>query len=513
MAATGSRWLDPGPWALAAWGALVAVTAFPPASLGPLALALPAPLWALAVRCEPRRGFLLGWIQGLGFFGALLWWIAPTVARYGGLPWPAAVGCVALLAAYLALYPGACGWACAAVGRRRPGLALALAPFVWTGLEGVRGWALTGFPWGDVAQALWNQPLALRLAPWVGADGIRLVGVGLAVAPAWLLARGAVSTRALAVPTVAALTWAGLALAPSPLPPADATLRVGVVQGNIDQAQKWDRAYRRVTLDIYERLTLDLVPRRPQLVVWPETAVPLSVQDGGPETSRLLALARRAGVWLLFGAPGYERVDGRVEYRNSVFLVTPEGTWAGRYDKVHLVPFGEYVPFGRYLPFLKKMVEGAGDFSPGPGVRPLSGPGLPTLGPLICFEGIFPGLAARHAEQGARLLVVVTNDAWFGRTPAPYQHLAFAALRAAETGLPLVRAANTGVSAVFDRRGRPLTTTVLGARDAFVAEVELPPPGPTPQAAVRPWISPTSLALAGLTVFAILRGPRRHPRT
>jgi len=322
-----------------------------------------------------------------------------------------------------------------------------------------------------------------------------------------------VPALALGVPAAAALAWAGLALAPSPLRPTDATLRVGVVQGNIDQAQKWDRAYRRVTLDIYERLTLDLVPRQPQLVVWPETAVPLNVQDGGPETSRLLALARRAGVWLLFGAPGYERLGGRVEYRNSVFLVTPSGGWAGRYDKVHLVPFGEYVPFGRYLPFLKKMVEGAGDFSPGPGVRPLSGPGLPTLGPLICFEGIFPGLAARHAEQGARLLVVVTNDAWFGQTPAPYQHLAFAALRAAETGLPLVRAANTGVSAVFDRQGRPLTSTVLGARDAFVAEVELPPPGPTPQASVRPWISPACLALAGLAVFAILRGPRQAPRT
>ncbi|GAB6061321.1 apolipoprotein N-acyltransferase [Deferrisoma palaeochoriense] len=511
MAETGSKWRDPRAWGLAGWGALVAAAGFPPVGIWPLALALPAPLWAATLGAAPGRGFFLGWVQGLGFFGTLLWWIAPTVAAYGGLPWPAAAGCVGLLAGYLALFPGLCGWVCAALGRKSPASALLTAPLVWTGAEALRGWFLGGFPWGDVPQALWAWSPALALAPWAGTDGIRLAAAALAVAPAWLLAHLGRGTKpgaaALAVPLVAAMGWAGLARLPSPLPPASGAIRVGVVQGNIDQAVKWDKAYRAATLERYERLSRDLRPR-PDLIVWPETAVPLYAQDPGPERARIERLARELGAWILFGAPAYERRGGEVEYRNAVFLMSPEGTLAGRYDKVHLVPFGEYVPLGRYLPFLKKLVEGAGDFSPGDGVRPLVAPGLAPVGPLICFESIFPSFAAAHARAGARLLAVVTNDAWFGRTAGPYHHLAFAALRAAETGLALVRAANTGVSAAFDRRGQMLRATELGARDAFVVEVPLSPGVPPPQVWVRPWIPTVCLTLAGGLGFAILRRPR-----
>ncbi len=512
MAETASRWRDPRAWGLAAWGAAVAALGFPPTGVWALALVLPAPLWAAALGVSPRRGFLLGWIQGFGFFATLLWWIARTVAAYGGLPWPAAAACVGLLAGYLALYPGICGWLCAVLGRRAPAAALATAPLVWTAAEALRGRFLGGFPWGDIPQALWAWPPALALAPWVGTDGIRLAAAALAVGPAWGLARagrgGTPGAAVLAVPLAAAVGWAALAQRPAPLSPAAATIRVGVVQGNIDQAVKWDKAYRTATLERYERLSRGLRPR-PDLIVWPETAVPLYAQDPGPERARIERLARELGAWILFGAPAYERRRGAVEYRNAVFLMAPDGALAGRYDKVHLVPFGEYVPLGRYLPFLKKLVEGAGDFSPGDGVRPLRAPGLAPVGPLICFESIFPSLAAAHAGAGARLLAVVTNDAWFGRTAGPYHHLAFAALRAAETGLSLVRAANTGVSAAFDRRGRMLRATELGTPDAFVAEVPLGTGPPPPQVRVRPWIPPACLALAGAVVFAILRRPRR----
>jgi apolipoprotein N-acyltransferase len=168
---------------------------------------------------------------------------------------------------------------------------------------------------------------------------------------------------------------------------------------------------------------------------------------------------------------------------------------------------------------MKKLVEGIGDFTSGPGIRPLAASGaLPALGPLICFEVIFPDLAAKHLAGGAQLLTVVTNDGWFGRTPGPYQHLAFGAWRAAETGLPLIRAANTGISAVFDGRGRVLHSTELQARDAFALTIDLPAPHTTPEMFLRPWISPACLALAGVGLFAILRrprypGPRKTDRT
>jgi apolipoprotein N-acyltransferase len=187
----------------------------------------------------------------------------------------------------------------------------------------------------------------------------------------------------------------------------------------------------------------------------------------------------------------------------------PQGRLAGRYDKVHLVPFGEYVPLGRYLPFIKKLAAGAGDFTAGSKVEPLkAGAELPVLGPLVCFEVIFPEVAAEHVRGGAQLLTVVTNDGWFGKTPGPYQHLGFAAWRAAEAGVPLVRAANTGVSAVFDARGRLLRSTALLSRDAFSTSVAFRRPHRTPQHRVRPWITPACLALAGLVHFAILWGHR-----
>jgi apolipoprotein N-acyltransferase len=362
---------------------------------------------------------------------------------------------------------------------------------------------------------------ALALAPWVGIDGVRLALATLASAVAWAVA-GAHRRRrlpwsgllpaGLALP-VAAVLWA--LPAPSAAPAGE--VRVGVVQGNIDQAQKWDPAFRQATVETYVSLTRDLAAARGgiDLVLWPETAIPLLVQEASPERDVLERFAAEIGVPILFGAPAYEQRGQRTESRNAVFLLDADGRFVGRYDKVHLVPFGEYIPLGRFFPFVTKLVQGVGDFTAGPGATPLVAPGrLPSLGPLICFEVIFPSLAAEHARRGAQLLTVVTNDGWFGHTPGPYQHLAFAAWRAAETGLPLVRAANTGVSAAFDGRGRLLYSTALQARDAFRVALAYPAGGSTPQTHIRPWIAPSCLVLALAGLFAILRSsraPRARP--
>ncbi len=513
MAGTGSRWRDPWVWAAGGAGALAAALGFPPAGLWPIPVLGVSALWAGCVARPDRTPFSAGWAWGVGYFGALLWWLVPTVVRYGGLGWMPGAACIGLLVAYLALYPALMSAVLGLAARRSLSGALVLAPLAWTAAEGLRGRLLTGFPWGDLPQALWRVGPALDLAPWVGADGVRLLLAALGVAPAWaltcLLRRERPSPWPLIVPLAAGALWAALAAAPLPLSPPEGRIRVGVAQGNIDQAQKWDPAYRDATLRIYGDLTRALANQGARLVLWPETAAPFYAQDRTPERVRLESLVRAEQVWLLFGAPGYVRTPGGVEYRNAVLLMDPAGRLRGRYDKVHLVPFGEYVPLGRFLPFVRKLVQGAGDFRPGDGIRPLRVPDLPALGPLVCFEAIFPGLAAQHAAQGAQVLVVLTNDGWFGQTPGPAQHLAFSAWRAAENGLPLVRAANTGISAVFDRRGRLVQATPLGVRMQFSADVEYPRPGATPQALVRPWIAPACGVLVAGGLFAILRRPRR----
>lgn len=508
-------WGDPVQGGLALWGALVAALAFPPAPVWPLVLIAPAPLWTLCVGVSPGRAFSRGWAYGVGFFGALLWWIVLTVVRYGGLPWAAGVATVVLLAAYLALYPAACAAAVAAASLRSPAAALVLAPFLWVGLEGLRGALLTGFPWGDLPQALWRCQWALALAPWVGIEGVRFLIGTLGTAVAWGLLRWGrhipVHPAPLVLAAGACAVAAWLWSLPAPLAHEQGRLRAAVIQGNVEQAQKWDPAFRRATLGIYADLSRVAAQSGPELYLWPETAVPLYAQDPGPERGGLEALARELDAYLVFGAPAYERRGAEVEYRNGVFLMGPDGGIAGRYDKVHLVPFGEYVPFGRYLPFLDKLVAGAGDFTSGPSVAPLPRqPGLPTLGALVCFEVIFPSLASELAARGAQVLVVVTNDGWFGRTPGPHQHLAFAAWRAAEVGVPLLRAANTGVSAVFDPTGRLLRATPLQVPDVLSVEIPYSGPHRTPQHRIRPWIWPTCLVLAlvGLSVTLLcLRSP------
>ncbi|MHB8767023.1 MAG: apolipoprotein N-acyltransferase, partial [Deferrisomatales bacterium] len=451
-----------------------------------------------------------GWLYGLGFFVTLLWWIAPTVTRFGGLHPTAGGACLLLLCAYLALYPalGAAGVALA----RSPAAALALAPLLWAGLEGLRGWLLTGFPWGDLPQALWRVDWALALAPWVGIDGARLLLAGIASTAAWGLLRLGPGrpppARALLPGALAAAAWAALAALPSPVPPPAGELRVAVVQGNIDQSQKWDPVFRQTALRVHTELSRAAADGGVDLLVWPETSVPFFAQDPSAEREGLEALAQESGAHLLFGAPAYELVPGGYQYRNAVFLMDPGGRIAGRYDKVHLVPFGEYVPFGRYLPFLKKLAHGAGDFTAGAEASPLRAPGLPALGPLVCFEAIFPSVAAQQATRGAQVLVVVTNDGWFGATPGPYQHLAFSAWRAAELGLPLVRAANTGVSAAFDGGGRLLQATRLLERASLVTTLPYPPPSEGAGARTGPWVWPTCLALAVAGLSAIFRGSR-----
>jgi len=247
---------------------------------------------------------------------------------------------------------------------------------------------------------------------------------------------------------------------------------VAVVQGNIEQAVKWNRDYQLRTLEVYETLTGEWAGAGTELVVWPETAMPFFFQDGDGKQRRIRQLARETGAYLLLGSPSYRDKDGAVRYGNSAFLVSPEGEITGKYDKVHLVPFGEYVPLKKLFDFMEKLVAGVGDFAPGEGWNPLS-MRRGTLGVLICYEGIFPEISRTYKRKGARLLVNITNDGWYGTSSAPYQHLAMSLFRAVENRLYLVRSANTGISALISPAGEVVLNTDIFKRTGLRGSVGL----------------------------------------
>jgi apolipoprotein N-acyltransferase len=245
---------------------------------------------------------------------------------------------------------------------------------------------------------------------------------------------------------------------------------VSLIQGNVDQTVKWNPRFQKQTMSDYAFLTLKSVSSDGQLVVWPETAAPFFFQDRNDLHDSIIDLSRHTKSWLLFGSPSYIEDQSKMTLFNSAYLLSPEGEHVSKYDKVHLVPYGEYVPLRQIFPFISKLVQGVGDFGTGKGYIPLIMDGH-KIGVLICYEGIFPEASRSYKGHGADLLVNITNDAWFGRTSAPYQHLSMTVFRAVENRLYLVRAANTGISAMIDPTGHIALRTNLFEKTAVQGKV------------------------------------------
>ena len=487
----GSRWRYAG---LALIGGAATALALPPLDLTPFLFGH-AVLLVLVARSEtPRSAAFRGWLWALGYHVAGLHWIANAMLVNAGshawlIPF-ANIGLPALLAAFtaVAVY--------AAHRLFHGGVAL------WIGLcalmsstEWLRGHVATGFPWNLPAAVLDGHLVLLQSASVVGAYGLSVLVLLVATAPAlWFDPSVGVRARRLASLAVAALvvvvvTWGVWRLAEVPgvdqAHGVEPGVVVRIVQGNVPQADKWNPLLKPRHMIRYLDLSQSDRPATvrspgldpaavPTLVVWPETAVARLVGDH-PDDLRALAVAAPRGGSLVFGAPRADRRDAAVSVHNSLFAVSSGGAELWRYDKSHLVPFGEYVPF-RSILALQPIVQSRRDFTPGPGRRTLALAGAPPVSPLICYEAIFPGTVT-DPQQRPRWLLNATNDAWFGRHSGPHQHLAVARLRAIEEGLPLVRAANTGVSAVIDPAGRIiayLDTEQTGSIDS-VLPAALPP--------------------------------------
>lgn len=467
----------------AALSGLLLSAAFPKVGFSWLAWIALVPLLLVLRRQRSGSAFRIGMIAGLAHYLTLLYWVVFTMRTYGFLPWWQCVGLLLLLSAYLAIYPGLFALALTRFGKSPVAMVL-LAPIFWVGLEYARSFLLTGFPWGVVGYSQVNRLLIIQLADMFGVYGVSFLVVSAnAVLSALIMAytrrpwQGHQVTRAWAWQSATffiVLICLSLVYGNKRIGEMDRALagtpsnRIAVIQGNIDQARKWDPAFQISTTKKYLKLTRKAIVQQPDLVVWPETATPFYF-GASPKLSRLVTdVVRKTDTHLLLGSPRVQRAPDRQGYYNSAYLLSPDGRAAEWYDKVHLVPFGEYVPFKRLLSFVGKMVAQVGDFSAGEKGRTLAwGQGFPAIGVQICFEIIFPELSRSLVKNGAGVLINLTNDAWFGKSSAAYQHFSMTVFRAVENRRSLIRCANTGISGFVDPVGRIISRTEL-FQDAVV---------------------------------------------
>jgi apolipoprotein N-acyltransferase len=404
-------------------------------------------------------GFFLGYLTGFTAFLGTIYWIVVAVHTYGNVPFILSVLILLLLVLYLSLYIGLFTMLTRLIQLRFGSRMIILTPFLWVALEYLRSFFLTGFPWAELGHSQFlNLPL-VQIADITGVYGLSFVILFLnalfyLILDQWpkrrfpyrevlissIILTGILTYGYLQIGTVDQKTR------------EEKTLRVRLVQGNIDQSVKWSESYQKDTVRIYEKLSLQEAKVKPDFIIWPETATPFFFQDAKEYQSLILDVPVKTNAFLLFGSPSYKIENRKVSHYNSAYLVAPSGEIVGRYDKIHLVPFGEYVPLGEILK-LGSLGEGIGDFKSGKEIVNLSLPQA-KFGVLICFEIIFPDLCRKFVKKGANFLVTITNDAWFGRTSAPYQHLAIATFRAVENRVFIARSANTGISGFIDPTGK-----------------------------------------------------------
>lgn len=477
--APSSFWSSPAArFALLSLLGAATATALPPFYVLPaLVLGFSGLLLAVRESGSMTGALTAGWTFGFGYFVTGLYWIGNSFlvdpARYGWMAVPAVIG----VCAFLAIFP-----AFAALGARmlsRLGLGgLVSLAVAWTAAEWLRGNVLTGFPWNLIGYVWTVSDQTLQGAAVVGVYGLSLVTVLAAAAPAALWGSGSVRRGALRwlpiwllVLFPAGLWLAGEFRLQGMPPPSDEGLRLRIVQANIPQTLKWQPAKRDRIVQRYLWMSAVGRPSDITVQIWPESALPIALANDAESRTAVAAAIPESGVLLTGSVRWPEDAGAERQPRNSLLAISDAGEVLTAYDKVRLVPFGEYVPLRSLLP-IEKLTEGRSDFAPGPGPKTVAVPGVPPFQPLVCYEAIFPGWTPRNDDPRAEWLLNVTNDAWFGRSSGPYQHFQMARARAVEQGLPLVRAANTGISAVVDPLGR--ITARLGLGESGVLDTALP---------------------------------------
>lgn len=455
---------------LAVLSGVLMTLSIPKADAWPLAWVCLVPV-LVALYDAPQRALSLGLTFGLVSGVGKVYWIAETVVSYGGLSLPEGLFSAFMVALLIAVYALVFCLYVAGANWRQP-----LFPFfaasVWVAMELVQTYLFTGFPWELMGYTQYRVLPVIQIANVTGVYGVSflVVLVNVAVAMQWTAIRDGTHWRppvVAAAYTCAALVGTvgyGFVTLARERAMADQTppLNVSVIQGNIEQGQKWSQAALQHTVDTYLRLTREVLHLQPDFLVYPETALTFYLESPRyrRQSAQVARLVHEAGVPLLTGALGFR--PGESDIYNSVYLLAPGQGVIGRYSKTHLVPFGEYLPMPWLFSFLSGLTDDIGAFTPGEALTVMTLPERDVrIGAVICYESIFPDLVRRFVRNGANTLVVVTNDAWFGTSSAPMQHFSMAVLRAVENGVPVIRAANTGISGFIASTGRMAGLTGL----------------------------------------------------
>jgi apolipoprotein N-acyltransferase len=456
--------------ALAA-GALLAL-AFPHAAIGVLAFVALAPLIAAVLRAASwREAFLLGAAGYLVTWLINVPWVIHVMVRYGGLSMPIGIALYLGMALILSLYGGLFAFAVWRMRALPPVAVWFGVPAAWASVEFLRTYALTGFPWNLLATALIDFTPLIVVSSVIGPYGVAFLAMIPATILGWIAAtRGLPKMKITGAVAAAALVvcWlgAGLLMLRSIDPGAGRPFRAAMLQPNITQEMRWEAD---TTLRIFTEMmemTESAAAQGAETIVWPESTVPLTFLRADFYREAVEEIAARTGADIILGSVAEDEEDSDKVW-NAAYVVTA-GRVKGRYDKMHLVPFGEYVPLRKMLFFAKKLVRYVGEFQFGTNDRPL--PGAHNYGPAICYEVVFPRLTARQVGNGADVLVTITNDAWFAVTAAPRQHLNMARLRAVEADRWLLRAATTGISAAVDPAGRIVGEIPIGGKGILMAQ-------------------------------------------
>ena len=419
------------------------------------------------------RAFALGWAAGTVYFVGAVYWTATVVQQFGGLAPPLAIVAMLLLSLYLGLFPAIASiMTSRLIARGGPGgLLLAAAP--WVATEFFRGYLFGGFPWVPLGNSQVEVLPIAQIASVFGVYGLSgLVAFVSSVIAYSLLVGGRARVNAIATAVAVVFgvgAWGAWRIGDGSLTREGDPIRVGLVQGNIAQEDKWDPKEARRIFTTHLAMTREAVRKGAQFVLWPESSTPFMFEEDPGGGAAIRDLARELRVPILFGSDQIERGSAPRLY-NAAFQVTPEGETSAVYRKIHLVPFGEFIPLKSWLYFVSPLVESLAEFAPGSSMVMLP-VGSHLASTAICYEVVYPSLVRQAVEGGSELLTTITNDGWYGHSSAPYQHFELASMRAIEHGRYLARAANTGISGIVDPYGRVVAESAIFEQVTLVDEV------------------------------------------
>jgi apolipoprotein N-acyltransferase len=471
-----------------------------------------------------RNVFMYSWLQGCAGYVASIYWVTITLHHFAGVAVVFAVMPMMLLAAVMAFFTGAAVWAAGFVAARLKLSMVVTLPIAWTAVEWIRTYFPIGFPWNLLGYVAYQNLTLIQFAEFTGVYGVSALIVLFNVVLYVVLFRRespriqGVSLGVVSILLAAAWIFGTLRIGALDRERPAGSLKFAMVQGDIPQSIKWDPNFLESSFSVYVEQTSAAAHLGADLIVWPEAAAafffqpteqyPNAFAEDAPYRQRLLQLAADLKDPILFGAPALGQEEGRLGFYNRAYMVSGAGAVVAWYDKIQLVPFGEYVPLRSLLgAFVNRVVAGFGDMFPGHQQTIFQLKGA-RLGVLICYESIFPNLSRMAVNRGADILVNITNDAWYGESSAPYQLLAMAAMRAVETKVPLVRVANTGISAVIEPTGRITARTPLFKRGTEIERVKWRPRR-TIYTIVGDLFAEICCALLAIALIAAYLRPRR----